>query len=55
MERLSQQEQRRDFEFYMNLDPVKSRHFIENKLISLNNEMFEKAQWVEMLIRKLQG
>ena len=51
---ISLQEQRRDIEFFMSLDPEKCRHFIENKYASLACEMFEKAQWMEMLRNKLQ-
>jgi hypothetical protein len=49
------QERQQDFEFYMGLAPEKSRHFIENKIISLAYSMFMEAQWMEMLRNKLLG
>jgi len=54
MNRQDNQEQRRDFEFYMGLDPEKSRHFIENKCMSIAIELFMNAQKLELLSRKLQ-
>ena len=61
MNRQDNQEQRRDFEFYMGLDPEKSVYFLNSKIASLETSILidlgqacMNAQRLELLRNKMQ-